>query len=105
MSAPTLAGGAAIAGVAEIPPARDMGDVTAMDLIARVARGAMIDAALTPGDVDGFLVAPTFAGAPVTVPSMVAEVLGIRPSYCDVVDLGGATAAGMVWRADRKSVV
>lgn len=70
-----------------------------MDLLARVAREAMLDAALLPREVDGLLVAPTFAGAPVTIASMVAEALGLRPAHCDVVDLGGATAAGMVWRA------
>jgi acetyl-CoA acetyltransferase len=90
---------AAIAGVAETPPRRDPGDATPLSLISTVARDAMIDAALTPADVDGLLLAPTFAGAPLTVASMVADVLGLRPSYCDLVDLGGATAAGMVWRA------
>ena len=90
---------AAIAGVAELPPTRDPGDATAMDFILRVARDAMADAALTPKDVDGLLLAPTFNGAPVTVSSMVADYLTVRPAYCDVVHLGGATAAGMVWRA------
>ena len=89
----------AITGIAEIPPRRDAGDDTAMDLVLRVARDAMVDAALTPADLDGLLLAPTFLGAPITVASMVADALGIRPAYCDVVDLGGATAAGMVWRA------
>lgn len=89
----------AISGIAEIPPARDPGDVSAMDLILRVARDAMVDASLTPKDIDGFLLAPTFAGAPITVSSMVADYLSVRPTYCDTVDLGGATAAGMVWRA------
>jgi len=70
-----------------------------MDFILRVGRDAMVDAALVPRDVDGLLLAPTFAGAPVTIASMVADSLGLRPAYCDVVDLGGATAAGMVWRA------
>lgn len=67
--------------------------------MARVARDAMLDAALVPSEVDGLLVAPTFLGAPLTIASIVADQLGIRPGYCDVVDLGGATAAGMVWRA------
>ena len=89
----------AIAGIAELPPTRDPGDATAMDYILRVARDAMADAALTPKDIDGLLLAPTFGGAPVTVSSMVADYLTVRPAYCDVVDLGGATAAGMVWRA------
>jgi acetyl-CoA acetyltransferase len=89
----------AIAGIAELPPTRDPGEATAMDYILRVARDAMADAALTPKDIDGLLLAPTFGGAPVTVSSMVADYLTVRPAYCDVVDLGGATAAGMVWRA------
>jgi acetyl-CoA acetyltransferase len=70
-----------------------------MDLIACVARDAMLDAALLPADVDGLLLSPNFLGAPITVASMVADLLGVRPAYCDIVDLGGATAAGMVCRA------
>jgi acetyl-CoA acetyltransferase len=70
-----------------------------MDLVGRVAREALLDAALVPGDVDGLLLSPTFTGAPLTIASMVADLLGVRPGYCDVVDLGGATATGMVWRA------
>jgi acetyl-CoA acetyltransferase len=70
-----------------------------MDFIGRVARDAMLDAGLVPAEVDGLLVAPTFLGAPLTAASMVGDVLGIRAGFCDVVDLGGATAAGMVWRA------
>jgi acetyl-CoA acetyltransferase len=89
----------AIAGIAEVPPMRDPGDATAMDLVLEVARDAMLDAGLTPKDLDGLLLAPNFAGAPVTVSSMVSDYLTVRPAYCDVVDLGGATAAGMVWRA------
>ncbi len=70
-----------------------------LELMAQVARGAMLDAALLPGEVDGLLVAPVMAGAPLTLPALTAEYLGLTPSYCDLVDLGGATAAGMVWRA------
>lgn len=70
-----------------------------MDFLLRVGRDAMLDAGLLPADVDGLLLAPTFAGAPVTIASMVADSLGLRPGFCDGVDLGGATAAGMVWRA------
>ncbi len=33
------------------------------------------------------------------VPSTVTEYLGIRANFAEFVDLGGATAAGMVWRA------
>ncbi|MFM8304039.1 MAG: thiolase family protein [Actinomycetota bacterium] len=88
-----------IIGIAEIPPRRDPGGATTIDLGARAARDALLDAALTPADVDGLLIAPSFSGAPITIASMVADVLGVQPTYCDVVDLGGATATGMVWRA------
>ena len=80
-------------------PRRDPTGLTPLGLMTTVARAALLDAGLTPSDVDGLLVAPTFSGAPLTGASMVADVLGVRPSYCDLVDLGGATATGMVWRA------
>src|SRR5207247_10534111 len=32
-------------------------------------------------------------------PSILGEYLGVHPRYGNVVDLGGASAAGMVWRA------
>ncbi len=89
---------AAITGIAERAPAPRT-DQTHLELLADVARAAMIDAGLRPADIDGLLVAPTMAGAPLTQPAMAAEYLGLEPSYCDLVDLGGATAAGMVWRA------
>ncbi len=89
----------AIIGIGEVPPRRRSDGATTLDLVARVARDAMLDAHLRPADVDGLLLSPSFTGAPLTVASMVADLLGLRPSYCDVVDVGGATAAGMVWRA------
>lgn len=59
----------------------------------------MADAGLEPGDVDGLLVGQQLGETPQHVPATVAEYLGLRPSMADVVDLGGASAAGMVWRA------
>jgi acetyl-CoA acetyltransferase len=94
-----LRGKAAICGVGEVGPYRDPGGRTGVELMLEAARLAVRDAGLEPGEVDGLLVAPLLVGAPVTVPSMLAEYLGIRPRYLDIVDLGGATAAGMVWRA------
>jgi acetyl-CoA acetyltransferase len=89
----------AIAGVGELAPTRRPDGRTSSDLIMAAAREAMLDAALKPADVDGLLVAPLMIGAPVTLPSIIAENLNLQPGYADVVDLGGATAAGMVWRA------
>jgi len=89
---------AAITGIAE-RAATPKTDATHFELLAAVGRSAMLDAGLGTGEVDGLLVAPMMAGAPLTQPAMVAEYLGLLPTYCDLVDLGGATAAGMVWRA------
>ena len=89
---------AAVVGIAESAPTPRT-DATYLELAAGVARDALLDAGLAPGEIDGLLVAPMMAGAPTTLPAMTAEYLGLTPSYCDVVDLGGATAQGMTWRA------
>src|ERR1700752_5364005 len=89
---------AAVIGIAETATAPRT-EATHLELLAGAAREALRDAALKPAGVDGLLVAPTMAGAPLTLPAITADYLGLRPSYCDVVDLGGATAQGMVWRA------
>ncbi|GBD12353.1 hypothetical protein HRbin24_00360 [bacterium HR24] len=94
-----LRGRAAICGVGEVGPFREASDRTAVELMLEAGRLAMVDAGLEPAEVDGLLVAPLLVGAPVTLPSMLAEYLGLSPTYADIVDLGGATAAGMVWRA------
>jgi acetyl-CoA acetyltransferase len=90
--------GAAITGIAE-RATEPKTELTQFDLLASVARSALVDAGLGTGEVDGLLVAPMMVGAPLTQPAMLAEYLGLLPTYCDLVDLGGATAAGMVWRA------
>lgn len=89
---------AAVTGICELATAPTTSS-THLELMAQAARGALLDAGLLPADVDGLLVAPVMAGAPLTLPALTAEYLGLTPSYCDLVDLGGATAAGMVWRA------
>lgn len=94
-----LRGKAVICGVGEVGPFRDPAGRTAIDLMLEAGRLAMVDARLEPSEVDGLLVAPLLVGAPVTLPSMLAEYMGVQPRYADIVDLGGATAAGMVWRA------
>ncbi len=59
----------------------------------------MLDAGLAAGDVDGLLMGPPITDAAPMWPSILGEYLGLHPHYSNVVDLGGATAAGMVWRA------
>jgi acetyl-CoA acetyltransferase len=90
---------AAIAGVGELKPMRQADGRTVLHLMSEAGRQAVRDAGMEPGEIDGLLVAPPLSGAPVTFPSIVAEYMGLQPAYCDLVDLGGASAAGQVWRA------
>ncbi|MER5669627.1 thiolase C-terminal domain-containing protein [Pseudonocardia alni] len=87
-----------IVGVAERAPARDTGDETDLTLSVGIAAEALADAGLDPSDVDGLLTHPMDAASRL-VPSTVGEYLGLRLGYADSVDLGGATAVGMLWRA------
>jgi acetyl-CoA acetyltransferase len=95
----TLRKAAAIAGVGELKPARQSDGRGALHLMVEAGRRAVLDAGMELGEIDGLLVAPPLTGAPVTFPSIVAEYMGLRPTYCNVVDLGGASGAGQVWRA------
>jgi acetyl-CoA acetyltransferase len=93
-----LRGAAAVVGLAERAPQRFTGDETNLELLAGVAVDAMADAGVDRSEVDGLLVHP-IGGLPGFVPATVAEFVGLRPRFAEVVDLGGATGAGMVWRA------
>lgn len=90
---------AAIAGIAELAPKRTTPGQTTLGMLASVARQAVADAGLTPHDIDGLLVAPHVGETPQHVPATVAEYLGLQPRFAEIVDLGGASGAGMVWRA------
>lgn len=85
-------------GVAERAPVRYTGDETIPELLSGVAVEAMADAGIDRGEVDGLLVHP-IGGLPGFVPATVAEFVGLRPRFAELVDLGGATGAGMIWRA------
>lgn len=90
---------AAIVGIGELKPHRSTDGRTTLDMIAEVSRLAVQDAGLEPQQIDGLLVGPQVGETPQHVPATVAEYLGLKPSMANVVDLGGASAAGMVWRA------
>ena len=94
----SLKGAAAVVGVAELPPQRYTGDATILELLSQVATDAIADAGFQHADVDGLVVHP-IGGLPGFVPATVAEYLGLQPTFAELVDLGGATGAGMVWRA------
>ena len=89
-----------IVGVAEYP-ARRFSEAPALNSLEQAADLALLalhDAGLTIKDVDGICVRGVYVTQQF-LPATVAEYLGIRITYGEAPDLGGATAAGMVWRA------
>ncbi|HIL98691.1 MAG TPA: thiolase family protein [Pseudomonadales bacterium] len=94
----SLKGVAAAVGLGELAPQRYTGDATILDLLSEVATEAIEDAGFVKSDIDGLVVHP-IGGLPGFVPATVAEYLGLQPTFAEVVDLGGATGAGMIWRA------
>ena len=91
--------GAAIIGIGELKPQRRTQGVTTLELLAKVSRLAALDAGVEPGEIDGLLVGPQVGETPQHVPATVAEYLGLKPTMANVVDLGGASGPGMIWRA------
>jgi acetyl-CoA acetyltransferase len=69
-----------------------------LDALARFGAELVEDSGLDKSDIDGFAIVGV-PEAPVLAPSAVAEHLGLRSRFNERVDLGGATPAGMVWRA------
>ena len=90
---------AAISGIGELKPQRRTEGVNTMDVLLRVSAEAARDAGLEPSDIDGLLVGPQVGETPQHVPATVAEYFGMQPTMSNVVDLGGASGPGMVWRA------
>ncbi len=95
----TLRRAAAITGIGELKPARSPDGKTTLGIMTQVSRLAMLDAGLEQKDVDGLLIGPPITELVPMWPSVLGEYLGIHPRYSNVVDLGGASAAAMVWRA------
>lgn len=89
----------AIIGVGSLKPQRHTEGESTLGMIARVSAIARADAGIDKEAIDGLLVGPHVGETPQHVPATVAEYLGLQPTMANVVDLGGASAAGMVWRA------
>src|SRR3970282_2730002 len=94
----SLRGKAVIVGVGQLKPARYTEGETTMTMLARPGLLAIEDSRIPFEEIDGLLTQP-LPEAPMLAPSTMIEFLGIRANYAEVVDLGGATGAGMVWRA------
>lgn len=97
---PGLTGNAAIVGIAEWKPERRPTNppMFTLEQWARLSREALDDAGLSPADVDG-ICATNIRESDSFVPSTITEYLGLEVNFAEVVDLGGASCAAMVWRA------
>ncbi|MCU1689900.1 MAG: transporter [Jatrophihabitantaceae bacterium] len=95
-----LKGEAAIVGYVELPAERKpTGDpLFSLEQYARLSAAAIADAGLSAGDING-IITPGIREASSFVPSTVVEYLGIPVNFAEIIDLGGACAAAMVWRA------
>ena len=90
---------AAISGIGELKPQRRTDGVSTMELLIEVSARAAADAGIVPDEIDGLLVGPQVGETPQHVPATVAEYFGMQPTMSNVVDLGGASGPGMIWRA------
>lgn len=98
----SLKGNAAIVGAAQYKPEKykTAKQMFHLEQVADLAHQALVDAGLEAKDLDGLVVSGAqFHEAEVFVPAMAAEYLGIEVNFAEVVDLGGCTGVGMVWRA------
>lgn len=96
-----LRGDAAIVGIAEWKPERKYAGerLFSIEQWAELARLALDDAGIPAHEVDGFVTGGGIREANFFIPATVAEYLGCKSNFAEIVDLGGADAVGMVWRA------
>lgn len=94
-----FASNAVISGIFELKPTLEAGNRTTLDLLAEAAYGAIQEAGLTKPAIDGLLVAPPGEDTYFLWPSQVAEYLQMSPVFMNMVELGGASAAGTIGRA------
>jgi acetyl-CoA acetyltransferase len=96
-----LRGEAAIVGYIELPPERMNTAAPApftLEQWAELSATALDDAGIPAESVNG-IVTSHLGESEIFVPSTVAEYLGVDANFAELLDLGGASAAGMVWRA------
>lgn len=95
-----LRGEAAIVGIAELPAERRPTGPPrfTLDQYALLAKMVIDDAGVDPSCVNGLLTHGVAESA-MFAPATLCEYLGLALDFGERVDLGGATSAGMVWRA------
>ena len=90
---------AAIAGFVEWAPQRRWPEqMFTLEAFSRLAKEALADCGMELGEVDGIL-STSIPESPIFGPAAAVEYLGIQASFAEVVDLGGASPTGMIWRA------
>jgi acetyl-CoA C-acetyltransferase len=96
-----LRGTSAIVGITELKPERRPQGPFKLTLEqwADLTKMALDDAGIPAGAVNGICSSSSIREASMFVPATIAEYLGTKVNFAEVVDLGGATASGMVWRA------
>jgi len=95
-----LRGDAAIVGYTELPSTKKpTGPLEfTLEQWARLAAATLEDAGLSATEVDGICTSHV-QESQIFVPSTVIEYLGVKANFAELVDLGGASAVAMVWRA------
>lgn len=95
-----LRGEAAIVGIAEYPHQRRYVGPRKFTLSqwAELTRMALDDAGLRASDING-IVCSDIRESGMFTPATVVEYLGQPVNFAERIDLGGATAVGMIWRA------
>ena len=95
-----LRGEAAIIGIAELPAQRRPAEppLFTLDQYALLAKLAVEDAGVDPAHINGLLTHGVAESA-MFAPATLCEYLGLALDFGERVDLGGATSAGMIWRA------
>jgi acetyl-CoA acetyltransferase len=95
-----LRGEAAVVGIAELPAERrpTRPPLFTLDQYALLAKMVVDDAGVDPARINGLLTHGV-AESSMFAPATLCEYLGLALDFGERVDLGGATSAGMVWRA------
>jgi len=90
-----------IAAAYEVPPGR-YPDLDSLGMMRELLKGVMRNWPIGPKDVDGLLTSPaggSSGGIDIYIHDKLISELGIRPTFAETVNLGGATFAAMVHRA------
>ncbi len=95
-----LRGNAAIAGYVELKPEKKPqgAPLFSIEQWAMLAQQALRDAGIEKHEVDG-IVTSSIAESAMFAPATLAEYLGLELNFAEHIDLGGASAAGAIWRA------